>query len=125
MIWPVVALETLAVKLVNILVYSRLYNTSVRLVHVLSWFCKQDQVDAAVKQLLALKVEYKQLTGQEYKPGVAPAQKTTIPVQNSPAPATTDLYEKVAAQGELVRKLKAEKAPKVSRRQTTLTWFVL
>eukprot|EP00066_Takifugu_rubripes_P018570 XP_011607836.1 PREDICTED: bifunctional glutamate/proline--tRNA ligase isoform X1 [Takifugu rubripes] len=72
----------------------------------------KDQVDAAVKQLLALKVEYKQLTGQEYKPGVAPAQKTTTPVQNSPAPAATDLYEKVAAQGELVRKLKAQKAPK-------------
>lgn len=125
MIWPLVALETLAVKLVNIFIHSRLYNTSVRLVRVLSWLCKQDQVDAAVKQLLALKVEYKQLTGQEYKPGVAPAQKTTIPVQNSPAPAATDLYEKVAAQGELVRKLKAEKAPKVSRWLTPLTWFVL
>lgn len=120
-----VALETLAVKLVNLLIYSKLYNTSVRLIHVLSRLCKQDQVDAAVKQLLALKVEYKQLTGQEYKPGVAPAQKTTVPVQNSPAPAATDLSEKVAAQGELVRKLKAEKAPKVSRRHTGLTWFVL
>lgn len=89
--------------------------------HVLLWLHKQDQVDAAVKQLLALKLEYKQLTGQDYKPGVAPAQKTTIPAQNSPAPAATDLYDKVAAQGELVRKLKAEKAPKVGRRQATPT----
>ncbi|XP_042340094.1 bifunctional glutamate/proline--tRNA ligase isoform X2 [Plectropomus leopardus] len=67
----------------------------------------KDQVDAAVKQLLALKAEYKQATGQEYKPGAAPVQNSP-----SPAPAATGLYEKVADQGELVRKLKAEKAPK-------------
>ncbi|KAM9817196.1 bifunctional glutamate/proline--tRNA ligase [Neosynchiropus ocellatus] len=69
----------------------------------------KDQVDAAVKQLLALKAEYKQVTGQEYKPGAAP-------VQNTPAEATvkgdSGIYEKVAAQGEEVRKLKAAKAPK-------------
>ncbi|XP_023285491.1 bifunctional glutamate/proline--tRNA ligase isoform X1 [Seriola lalandi dorsalis] len=76
----------------------------------------KDQVDAAVKQLLALKTEYKQITGQEYKPGAAPAQKTPAPapVQNSSTPATaaTGLYEKVAEQGEVVRKLKVAKAPK-------------
>uniref|UniRef100_A0A3Q1EBQ1 Bifunctional glutamate/proline--tRNA ligase n=1 Tax=Acanthochromis polyacanthus TaxID=80966 RepID=A0A3Q1EBQ1_9TELE len=74
----------------------------------------EDQVDAAVKQLLALKAEYKQVTGQEYKPGVAPAQKAPAPVQNSPSPASaaTGLYEKVAEQGEVVRKLKTDKAPK-------------
>ncbi|XP_041793033.1 bifunctional glutamate/proline--tRNA ligase isoform X2 [Chelmon rostratus] len=59
----------------------------------------KDQVDAAVKQLLALKAEYKQVTGQEYKP--APA-----------APAATGIYERVAEQGELVRKLKTDKASK-------------
>uniref|UniRef100_A0AAX7UZC3 Glutamyl-tRNA synthetase n=1 Tax=Astatotilapia calliptera TaxID=8154 RepID=A0AAX7UZC3_ASTCA len=69
----------------------------------------QDQLDAAVKQLLALKEEYKRITGQEYKPGAAPPQKAPAPVQNG---STNDLYEKVAEQGELVRKLKAEKAPK-------------
>uniref|UniRef100_A0AAQ5YBR8 Bifunctional glutamate/proline--tRNA ligase n=1 Tax=Amphiprion ocellaris TaxID=80972 RepID=A0AAQ5YBR8_AMPOC len=74
----------------------------------------KDQVDAAVKQLLALKAEYKQVTGQEYKPGAVPAQKAPAPVQNSPspAPAATGLYEKVAEQGEVVRKLKTDKAPK-------------
>uniref|UniRef100_A0A668AJ17 Bifunctional glutamate/proline--tRNA ligase n=1 Tax=Myripristis murdjan TaxID=586833 RepID=A0A668AJ17_9TELE len=74
----------------------------------------KDEVDAAVKQLLALKAEYKQATGQEYKPGVAPVQSSPAPVQSSPAPApaATGLYEKVAEQGEVVRKLKAEKAPK-------------
>ncbi|XP_006779781.1 bifunctional glutamate/proline--tRNA ligase isoform X2 [Neolamprologus brichardi] len=69
----------------------------------------KDQVDAAVKQLLALKEEYKRITGQEYKPGATPPQKAPAPVQNG---STNDLYEKVAEQGELVRKLKAEKAPK-------------
>lgn len=74
----------------------------------------KDQVDAAVKQLLALKAEYKQVTGQDYKPGAAPAQKAPAPVQTnpSPAPAATGIYEKVAEQGEMVRKLKSEKAPK-------------
>lgn len=92
--------------------------------------CPQDQVDAAVKQLLALKAEYKQITGQEYKPGTAPVRKAPAPVQNSatpapaaatpspaaatPAPAAaTGLYERVAEQGEMVRKLKTEKASKV------------
>lgn len=65
--------------------------------------CSQDQVDAAVKQLLALKAEYKQVTGQEYKP--APAAPA--------APAATGIYERVAEQGELVRKLKTDKASKV------------
>uniref|UniRef100_A0A3P9MIJ5 Bifunctional glutamate/proline--tRNA ligase n=2 Tax=Oryzias latipes TaxID=8090 RepID=A0A3P9MIJ5_ORYLA len=75
----------------------------------------KDQVDAAVKQLLALKADYKQITGQEYKPGAAPAQKTApAPVQNTPSPvsAPSSLYEKVSEQGEVVRKLKSEKAPK-------------
>uniref|UniRef100_A0A3Q1HWK1 Bifunctional glutamate/proline--tRNA ligase n=1 Tax=Anabas testudineus TaxID=64144 RepID=A0A3Q1HWK1_ANATE len=65
----------------------------------------KDQIDKAVKQLLALKEEYKQAMGQEYKPEAAPNTPT-------PAPSATGLYEKVAEQGELVRKLKTEKAPK-------------
>lgn len=85
----------------------------------------QDQVDAAVKRLLALKAEYKQVTGQEYKAGAAPAQKATVAVESSSAPAAADLYQKVAAQGDLVRKLKAEKAPKVSRRPAAATGFEL
>ncbi|KAI9517973.1 hypothetical protein NQZ68_001143 [Dissostichus eleginoides] len=81
----------------------------------------KDQVDAAVKQLLVLKAEYKEATGQDYKPGAAPAQKASAPapaqkapapVQSSPAPAASGLYEKVSEQGELVRKLKVEKASK-------------
>ncbi|XP_068612858.1 bifunctional glutamate/proline--tRNA ligase-like [Brachionichthys hirsutus] len=86
----------------------------------------KDQIDAAVKQLLALKTEYKKVTGQEYKPGAAPVQKAPAPVQkapapvqkapapvqNSPAPSDSSLFEMVSTQGEVVRKLKVTKAPK-------------
>lgn len=72
----------------------------------------QDLIDAAVKQLLAFKAEYKQVTGQEYKPGAAPVQKAVAPSTSS-----AGLFEKVAEQGEVVRKLKAEKASKVSKEQ--------
>ena len=84
-------------------------------------------MDAAVKQLLVLKAEYKEATGQDYKPGAAsvqkssapvqkapvPVQKAPAPVQSSSAPAASGLYEKVSEQGEVVRKLKVEKASKV------------
>uniref|UniRef100_A0A8C8M5I7 Bifunctional glutamate/proline--tRNA ligase n=1 Tax=Oncorhynchus tshawytscha TaxID=74940 RepID=A0A8C8M5I7_ONCTS len=73
-----------------------------------------DQVDAALKELLALKAEYKQVTGHDYKPGAALAP-AHAPVQSNPAPTATScsgIYERVTQQGDLVRKLKTEKAPK-------------
>lgn len=76
----------------------------------------KEDIDKAVKQLLALKAEYKEKTGQEYKPGNPPASVT----EQSSKPETSGtldskaLYDKVAEQGEVVRKLKAEKAPKVA-----------
>ncbi|XP_027497129.1 bifunctional glutamate/proline--tRNA ligase isoform X3 [Corapipo altera] len=74
----------------------------------------KEDIDKAVKQLLTLKAEYKEKTGQEYKPGNPPV---SIPAQSSKleTSGTLDskaLYDKVAAQGEVVRKLKAEKASK-------------
>ncbi|KTG36757.1 hypothetical protein cypCar_00038964 [Cyprinus carpio] len=73
---------------------------------------KPEQVDAAVKQLLALKAEFKQLTGQDYKPGMAPP--TASPPKSAPSSDSSPaaIYGHVSDQGELVRKLKAEKAPK-------------
>ncbi|XP_066451182.1 bifunctional glutamate/proline--tRNA ligase isoform X2 [Eleutherodactylus coqui] len=71
------------------------------------------EVDSAVKALLSLKAEYKQATGQDYKPGSAPAQ--SAPSCLAAATASGDAraaYDRVSEQGELVRKLKAEKAPK-------------
>ncbi|KAF5892564.1 bifunctional glutamate/proline--tRNA ligase isoform X2 [Clarias magur] len=72
----------------------------------------KDKIDAAVKELLALKTEFKQLTGQDYKPGMS--APSAPPAQPAPSPSScpADLYSQVAAQGELVRKLKTEKAAK-------------
>uniref|UniRef100_A0A803YS12 Bifunctional glutamate/proline--tRNA ligase n=1 Tax=Meleagris gallopavo TaxID=9103 RepID=A0A803YS12_MELGA len=71
----------------------------------------KEDIDKAVKQLLALKAEYKEKTGQEYKPGNPPAASKH---ENSGTLDCKALYDKVAEQGEVVRKLKAEKAPKVA-----------
>uniref|UniRef100_A0A8C7GXZ3 Bifunctional glutamate/proline--tRNA ligase n=1 Tax=Oncorhynchus kisutch TaxID=8019 RepID=A0A8C7GXZ3_ONCKI len=73
----------------------------------------KDQVDAAVKQLLAFKAEFKQITGQEYNPGMIPPD--AAPTKNAPTPSSSSpsgLYESVTKQGDTVRKLKSEKAPK-------------
>ncbi|KAM9156422.1 bifunctional glutamate/proline--tRNA ligase [Pangshura tecta] len=77
----------------------------------------KEDIDAAVKQLLALKVEYKEKTGQEYKPGNPPAAAVAVPNVSLTSETSSNLdskalYHKVAEQGEVVRKLKAEKAPK-------------
>uniref|UniRef100_A0A8C5EIH5 Bifunctional glutamate/proline--tRNA ligase n=1 Tax=Gouania willdenowi TaxID=441366 RepID=A0A8C5EIH5_GOUWI len=75
----------------------------------------KDQIDAAVKQLLTLKAEFKKLTGQDYKPGLVTPTTPAPPLITStmaPSVSTSALYELVAEQGELVRKLKSEKAPK-------------
>ncbi|XP_065256548.1 bifunctional glutamate/proline--tRNA ligase [Emys orbicularis] len=77
----------------------------------------KEDIDTAVKQLLSLKVEYKEKTGQEYKPGNPPAAAVAVPnVSSTPQTSinldSKALYHKVAEQGEVVRKLKAEKATK-------------
>ncbi|XP_009898375.2 bifunctional glutamate/proline--tRNA ligase [Dryobates pubescens] len=74
----------------------------------------KEDIDKAVKQLLALKAEYKEKTGQEYKPGNPPVSVTeqSSKLQMSGTLDSRALYDKVAEQGEVVRKLKAEKAPK-------------
>jgi len=68
------------------------------------------EIDVAVKKLLALKAEYKAATGSDWKPGAAPAA-AAAPV---PAGGSSDaLNAAVSAQGDLVRKLKTEKAAKL------------
>lgn len=63
---------------------------------------------------MALKAEYKEKTGQEYKPGNPPAAvgQNISSKSSSNIVESKSLYDEVAAQGEVVRKLKAEKAPK-------------
>ncbi|KFP22597.1 Bifunctional glutamate/proline--tRNA ligase, partial [Egretta garzetta] len=74
----------------------------------------KEDIDKAVKQLLALKAEYKEKTGQEYKPGNPPVSVTeqSSKIETSGTLDSKALYDKVAEQGEVVRKLKAGKAPK-------------
>ncbi|XP_071595791.1 bifunctional glutamate/proline--tRNA ligase isoform X5 [Heliangelus exortis] len=74
----------------------------------------KEDIDKAVKQLLALKAEYKEKTGHEYKPGNPPVSVTqqSSKLETSGTLDSKALYDKVAEQGEVVRKLKAEKAPK-------------
>ncbi|XP_039424574.1 bifunctional glutamate/proline--tRNA ligase isoform X4 [Corvus cornix cornix] len=74
----------------------------------------KEDIDKAVKQLLALKAEYKEKTGQEYKPGNPPISGTaqSSKLETSGTLDSKALYDKVAEQGEVVRKLKAEKASK-------------
>ncbi|XP_061847431.1 bifunctional glutamate/proline--tRNA ligase [Colius striatus] len=74
----------------------------------------KEDIDKAVKQLLALKAEYKEKTGQEYKPGNPPVPVTeqSSKLETSGTLDSKALYDKVAEQGEVVRKLKAEKAAK-------------
>lgn len=71
-------------------------------------------IEPEVKTLLGLKAEYKQLTGEEWKPGcVAPVvvKKEKSPEQPS-AGVVVDLLNKIAAQGDQIRQLKASKADK-------------
>ncbi|XP_044148274.1 LOW QUALITY PROTEIN: bifunctional glutamate/proline--tRNA ligase [Bufo gargarizans] len=72
------------------------------------------EIDTAVKVLLSLKAEYKQATGQDYKPGNAPAPSAPVcpVVVASSGGDAKAAYDRVTEQGEVVRKLKAEKAPK-------------
>ena len=85
------------------------------LIHSCSWYAIfiyfQDQIDAAVKTLLALKADYKSATGQDWKPGTAPAPAPKA----APAPVgdAAAIHEKIVGQGNTVRELKGQKAPKV------------
>ena len=84
----------------------------------------------AVKALMALKEQYRSLTGTEYKPAATASASASAPASASAsaskqkenqAPAASaslgaadQLVEKVTQQGEKVRELKSNKAAKVS-----------
>ena len=76
------------------------------------------EIDEAVKLLLSLKADYKEKTGQDYKPGHPPVAQDSLPQASNTIPSGPDtteakaLFNKVALQGDEVRKLKAEKAEK-------------
>ncbi len=76
-----------------------------------------------MKELLALKEQYKTLTGSDYKPSNATSSASAQKENEKPASASSSatsveaekLAEKITQQGAKVRDLKANKsAPKVS-----------
>ncbi|PAA53324.1 hypothetical protein BOX15_Mlig003944g1, partial [Macrostomum lignano] len=84
---------------------------------------KADQaaIKSAVDQLLQLKADFKSHSGQDWKPellqkatpaapAAAPATAAAPPPQDSGLQQFKPLLEKIAAQGDLVRDLKAKKA---------------
>ena len=89
----------------------------------------QAEVDVAVKRLLQLKAEYKELTGEDLaggggkrgkkggsKPSPAqPATQPAPPAQPAAAPGAEDLKGRIDAQGVKVRGLKEGGATKVRR----------
>ena len=80
-------------------------------------------IDAAVKTLLELKAEFKSATGSDWKPAAAPGGGGKKEKEKkSPPPASAEvksgpgaeLDAKITSQGDMVRKLKTEKADKAS-----------
>ncbi|XP_066249632.1 bifunctional glutamate/proline--tRNA ligase [Euwallacea similis] len=70
-------------------------------------------VNDEVKVLLALKADYKSITGQDWKPGVVTVSTPTQPQSVPPTEGdSNELLKKIAQQGDKVRELKAQKADK-------------
>lgn len=61
---------------------------------------------------LSLQAQFKQETGMDYKPGMSPPSSAPAP-PSTQADSSSCPHARVAQQGELLRKLKAEQAPKV------------
>lgn len=75
---------------------------------------QQSLVDAKVQVLLTLKADFKKLSGKDWQPSTTvPAVKQASNANPSQSPNfVSDLDRSIQAQGEKVRKLKAEKASK-------------
>ncbi|VDL77234.1 unnamed protein product [Nippostrongylus brasiliensis] len=71
---------------------------------------KSEASKAAIAKLLELKKQYKDVVGEEYKPGKPPASApaTTPAASAASASDATALYSEIEAQGDLVRKEKAK-----------------
>ncbi|XP_037079288.1 bifunctional glutamate/proline--tRNA ligase-like, partial [Pollicipes pollicipes] len=71
-------------------------------------------IEAAVKELLALKAEFKSSCGLDWKPGMALPPAATAAAAAVGAGDAADLGQKIAAQGDKVRQLKTAKAEKAA-----------
>ena len=76
----------------------------------------QAAIGEQVKVLLALKGDFKAATGLDWKPDIKlPAAAPAAPVAaTATAGNAVEINEKIAAQGDKIRQLKASKATKVS-----------
>jgi len=70
------------------------------------------EVDEAVKKLLSLKAEFKTATGSDWKPGASSAAATAVSTAPSSGTDVNALNSAIVSQGDIVRKLKADKASK-------------
>ncbi|XP_005182957.1 bifunctional glutamate/proline--tRNA ligase [Musca domestica] len=70
------------------------------------------QIDAEVKKLLALKADYKTATGKDWKPGQTPSPAAAVTTTTVPSANAVSVNEQIIKQGDLIRDLKAKKAPK-------------
>lgn len=78
-------------------------------------------VDPAVKELLALKAEFKSLTGLDWSPSIAiPKQEVNTEVNSMSSLAEVD--GQIKACGDRVRSLKAQKAEKVNSYSSIVTF---
>ena len=73
-------------------------------------------MEEEVKKLLALKAEFKQTTGQDWKPGVVQESSSAPPPSSSSSfsSSAVALNQSIGQQGDKVRDLKSKKADKVA-----------
>ena len=69
----------------------------------------QAEIDAEVQTLLSLKKQYKEATGKDW----TPPKSGSTPSKAADSSAGSELDGKICVQGDKVRQLKANKAPKV------------
>jgi len=78
---------------------------------------QKSEIEAAVKVLLGLKAEYKGLCGKDWKPSSSGEVKKDVKKEapaetQEPSKEVVEIDNKIKEQGDMVRKLKAEKADK-------------
>ncbi|XP_055373827.1 bifunctional glutamate/proline--tRNA ligase [Condylostylus longicornis] len=75
----------------------------------------KSEIDSAVKLLLQLKAEYKEKTGIDWKPiEQNTISNTAVPSNSNVSLNINEVLKQIADQGDVVRKLKAEKAEKTA-----------
>uniref|UniRef100_A0AC34GGE8 WHEP-TRS domain-containing protein n=1 Tax=Panagrolaimus sp. ES5 TaxID=591445 RepID=A0AC34GGE8_9BILA len=68
---------------------------------------KSQETKDAIAKLLELKKQYKEATGQDYKPGAAPTVTSSVPL-NKTSDNEALLFAAIETQGNLVREVKAK-----------------